>query len=162
MAKPRHRDLGKKGKGSGKYSPCKVKENALAVDIKKAFLEKYGPIEINYPVVLFLEIVSRRKLTGDNDNYEKFVYDALQKSNILKNDNLIWENHTRREMGDEDTIEIVITPYRDDTWSVYINKHMIEMVIASYRDGMAAVYILWNPGWTGNWLRTVHGLRHGS
>jgi len=84
------------GKGGNVYSPSTKGENGLAWMMKAYVLEHHPnekiPIEGKISVVIV--VLSEKNLRGDIDNYEKFFYDALQKSGIIVNDKQIRRKFT--------------------------------------------------------------------
>src|SRR3972149_649124 len=121
--KARHRDGCR-----GKYTPTAENEMSLAWLIKQKWLEwtaknlrVFGSdIPIQEKIGVILEIHSVKTLLGDIDNYEKLVYDALQKSGIIKNDRqirkkaaVIYEgNVDDLLMPIEDKLVVFIEPFK--------------------------------------------------
>jgi len=86
VPKPKARP--RKGKNGHFYSPSSAEENVLA---NLAWLQKHetGMETITENVFVSIIIESKKKLKGDTDNYVKFVFDALEKAQIVKNDKQI-------------------------------------------------------------------------
>jgi len=76
------------GKG-GVYSPTKKNEDALAWKIKEALLNKGGISQYTQDLFVVWILWSKGNILGDKDNYEKAIYDGLQKSGLIKNDKQI-------------------------------------------------------------------------
>jgi len=107
--KERHRDK----KGGGKYAPSRVSEEALAWLIKKEFMEKSLKFPMEYDIFTIYRVFSKGPLKGDEDNYRKFISDALQISGVIKNDRQIRGGLTLLQFDVEDKLVIEIVPYRD-------------------------------------------------
>jgi len=98
-ARPR---LGRKGV----YSPSASGERSLAWLILANAPDR---TEVTGDVFCRLHIRYKKRCPADNDNLEKFVWDAIQKSGILRNDKQIRWNETRVfENARVDQLEIEI------------------------------------------------------
>lgn len=93
--------------GRGKfYSPSSRREDSLAWLIRE---QAKGVAPFTSPIAVHLGIYARGQVRGDLDNYEKFVWDALQKSGVIANDRIIKACSCRVFEGSgEDSLEIVV------------------------------------------------------
>ena len=113
--KKRHRDTRK----GGKYNPSKKKQTGLAWMFRRAILDDYPEHigkTITCPVNVIIKMEFKKDIPGDVDNYEKLVYDAMQEAQIIKNDKQVWENHTRKIVGDEDRLSVFVKHYDMHGW----------------------------------------------
>lgn len=89
-------------------SPSKQAEQSLAWLILANAPDRTMIIDKTY---VHCTIYSKTVLRGDFDNYLKFVCDALQKANLVKNDRLIKDGRcTLHEYSNKDELVIEILP----------------------------------------------------
>ena len=67
--------------------------------------------QIRHKIAVSIQIYTTTELRGDIDNYAKFVYDALQKSGVIKNDKQIRESHNKIYLSDTNALVIQIWEY---------------------------------------------------
>lgn len=122
------------GRGGHVYSPTGKHESGLAWEIKAYLTHNYPDFRQFSEYVRVSLDVQCRALTGDLDNYEKTVFDALQKSGVLANDRQIRETRVRIAEGDVNRITIEIDHLASDKPRIareYRENGMSLRVIAS-------------------------------
>jgi Holliday junction resolvase RusA-like endonuclease len=108
------------GQGGRVYSPTGPEEEKFADVLKFAMLEACGePVCFRCFVEVRAEFYFLENPRGDLDNYEKFLYDALEKSGIIENDRLIRANVNKIrlcESIEEEKIVLEVIPYELGKW----------------------------------------------
>ena len=118
----RPKDRHRTNRNGKTYSRTKKKETALAWQITQQMLAHYGPVVIEEDVAVLVEIHGEN-IRGDIDNYEKFFFDSLQKSGLIKNDSQVKESHCKffeAPGGHNNSYPLVIHIVKNDpnNWSI--------------------------------------------
>ena len=113
-AEPKKRP--RKGKRGNIYSPSAQREETLAWKIKAQFLNDFlGDQDEFFEMPLYSEpelYFSSKSVRGDLDNFEKFIYDALEKAGIIKNDRQIRGGLQPEIYKSQEKDRVVIRLYR--------------------------------------------------
>lgn len=108
QARPKQRP--RIGKGGRVYSPSGKDEQSLAWLIKAQALNQGWQSSFVFRGNIRVDLDIVGDLLGDKDNYEKFVFDALQKSGVISNDRQIRDGRTRLVQG-HPKLTIAISEY---------------------------------------------------
>ena len=96
-------------RSGGVYTPSASTEKNLANLLRVEAYREHGVVPcLSGSVFVFLSFkTTKKKLSGDGDNYEKLILDAMQKAGILENDKNVkacfWE---KIEMANEKSLTI--------------------------------------------------------